>query len=286
MFIMYIGKNERKITLIDFCTYLHTPHPPHTHTHTMDFDGISLLLIEMNQFADFSKNVCIFICLSFQSWSYKEQESELEKKGRTFLRCLKAAAVNVPALSSQREGRNKEKEYETIRPGITSSANNLLYCRNKDMNAHATITGLQLKSGGATKQTHRRLHARSLSVSYSTTIKRQEMLGVGFDEDVRQWKAEVEKDVGKLKSYKEELDHLEHKIAEGHHNFHDTIRWRKVSDDYSKLQLLRHPGFQLVGDNIDFVTKPRHQTSEHGKKDLHYFNFLAVKNKVNFIFLL
>ena len=57
-----------------------------------------------------------------------------------------------------------------------------------------------------------------------------------------------------------------------------------MSTPSSKLQSTRHPGFQLVGDNIDFITKPRHQTSEHGKKNLHYFNFLAVKNKVNVLY--
>ena len=189
--------------------------------------------------------------------------------------------MNIPALSSQREGRKKRKEYAMILPGIMSAAGTLLQCRNKDMIAQATITGLQLKSGGATKQTHRRLHARSLSASYLTTIKRQEMLGVGFDQDVKKWKEEVERDAGNLKRCKEELDHLEHKIGEAQHDFQDTLRWRKVHEEYTRLLSTRHPGFQLVGDNIDFVTKPRHQTSERGKKGLHYFNFLAVKNKVN-----
>ena len=70
-----------------------------------------------------------------------------------------------------------------------SAAGTLLQCRNKDMTAKASIIGLQLKSGGATKQTHHRLHARSLFASYTATITRQEMLGV--DGDIKKWKDDI-----------------------------------------------------------------------------------------------
>ena len=163
-----------------------------------------------------------------------------------------------------------------------SAAGTLLLCRNKDMTAHATITGLQLKSGGATKFTHKRFHARSLSVSYTTTLQKQESLGIGFDEDVRRWKKEMEEDFERRKECQVHVEMLEHKIAEGSHEFSDVLQWRKLKEESRNLEESRHPGFMLVGDNIDFVTKPRHQTSERGKKDLHYFNFFAVKNKVRF----
>ena len=136
--------------------------------------------------------------------------------------------MNVPALTTQREGRKKRKDYASILPGIMSAAGTLLLCRNKDMTAHATITGLQLKSGGATKFTHKRFHARSLSVSYTTTLQKQESLGIGFDEDVRRWKKEMEEDFERRKECQVHVEMLEHKIAEGSHEFSDVLQWEKT----------------------------------------------------------
>ncbi|XP_072027736.1 LOW QUALITY PROTEIN: uncharacterized protein [Amphiura filiformis] len=199
---------------------------------------------------------------SLKNWSFKDQENELQAKAPTFLRGLQAAAVNIPSLTINREGRKRRKDYaSTILPGIMSAAGTLLQCRNKDMIAHATITGLQLKSGGATKLTHMRLQARSL--------------------DVKDWKASVENDTLNLRKMNREIGELEAKINQGVHEFPDFLQRNKLLKEKQTLLSNMHPGYQLVGDNIDFTLNPRHQTTEHGKKNIHYFNFLAVKNKVS-----
>lgn len=43
----------------------------------------------------------------------------------------------------------------------------------------------------------------------------------------------------------------------------------------------QHPGYKLVGDNVDILIKPRHSTISDGNKDLHYYNCMAVKNRVS-----
>ena len=41
------------------------------------------------------------------------------------------------------------------------------------------------------------------------------------------------------------------------------------------------PKFQIIGDNLDVGCKTKHQTVLHKNKDQHYFNLLAVKDKVS-----
>ena len=215
--------------------------------------------------------------VSFQTWSYGAQEDELRKRAPYFLRSLKAAAINPRSI----EGTNKYKDYAAIVPGIMSAAGTLLQCRNKHMAAHATITGLQLKSGGATKQTHNRLHARSMSVSYTTVLEKQVMLGVGFDKEVRRWKEEMEADTSKIRNLKEQISSLEDIVNKEEHDFRQFLELKNLKAQLETATLEQHPGFQLVGDNIDFSVNPRQFTTEKGRTSLHYFNFLAIKNRVS-----
>ena len=40
-------------------------------------------------------------------------------------------------------------------------------------------------------------------------------------------------------------------------------------------------GFKLVGDNLDWKGKPRHQTLDSRGYDFHAFQFMAVKDRIN-----
>lgn len=40
-------------------------------------------------------------------------------------------------------------------------------------------------------------------------------------------------------------------------------------------------GYKLVGDNIDKNIHPRHQTTSHQTKSIHYFHFYGVKDRVD-----
>ena len=218
----------------------------------------------------------IDVCNLLQAWSYTDQEQELKDKAPAFLKSLQAAAVNERSLAH-----TKTKQYATIVPGMMSAAGTLLQCRNNQMVAHATVTGLQLKSGGATKQTHRRLQSRSMSVSYTSVISKQTMLGVGFDKPVLEWKQRMEEDADRISELENQILPLKAKIENQEHDFREFLEHKKLLQQLDSATRNRDPGYQLVGDNIDFSTNPRQFTTESGRKSLHYFNFLAVKNRVS-----
>ena len=43
----------------------------------------------------------------------------------------------------------------------------------------------------------------------------------------------------------------------------------------------KHPGFQIVGDNVDVHVNVRHETMAKKAKDMHWFQIYAVKNRVS-----
>ena len=212
---------------------------------------------------------------SLQAWSYTNQEEELNARAPTFLASLKAAGVNEEALA-----RSKVKSYQTIRPGIMTAAGGLLQCRNSQMTAHATMTGLQLEAGKCTKKTHERLKARSVALASATTKRKQTSLGLDFDKEVKDWKTQIEKEESELRELKIKCQPIRTKIEEGNYTFQDRVNLRKLEETIAEAQACHHPGFKLVGDNIDWNINPRHWTRTAGRRGLHYFNLMAVKNRV------
>lgn len=134
-----------------------------------------------------------------------------------------------------------------------SAAAILFYSRNMFMNAHQTMTGMILKRGAAAKSVFARLYARSLCVSYKTILRKQVEFGNGHDKPVLDWKCQIEA---------------------------ETKR-RTLPTTQPVEQTDQHPGYKLVGDNVDIFIKPRHSTISDGNKDLHYYNCMAVKNRVS-----
>ena len=174
------------------------------------------------------------------------------------LTCLKAAAVN-PRLQTR-----KKKSYETIQPGIMSAAGTLLYLRNRDLNAHQTMTGLTVKQGGGSAKCIKRLHSRGVSVAYETVLHKQVTYGKDYDQTVLQWKKKLEEE------YKTEKE-LQLKIQDGDSG---------AQHDLEELNKSRHPGYMLNGDNVDLRIRPRQSTMMDKTKDLHYYHLLAVENRI------
>ena len=50
--------------------------------------------------------------------------------------------------------------------------------------------------------------------------------------------------------------------------------------DLTQFNITHHPGFQLVGDSVDVRVNVRQMRIGHQNQDLHHFNFLAIKNRV------
>lgn len=121
------------------------------------------------------------------------------------------------------------------------------------MNAHQTMTGMILKRGAAGKAVFKRLHARLLCVSYGTILRKQVEYGTDHDKPVKDWKLQIENEAKET--------HLQ-------------------TEQQSK-QVEQHPGYKLVGDNVDLLIKPRQSTISDGNKDLHYYNVMAVKNRIS-----
>ena len=141
---------------------------------------------------------------------------------------------------------NTNKTYEDILPGIMTVAGTLFYMRSNRMNAHAMLAGLILKRGNADSMSFARLHAKGVCTAYSTVIRKQEQMGKDHDKPVLDWGLQVAADAA-----------------------------NNVPPE------TRHPGFIIVGDNIDFSIKARHMTSTFQRKEFHLFNSLAIKNRVS-----
>ena len=174
------------------------------------------------------------------------------------LTCLKAAAVH-PKLEER-----QKKSYKAIQPGIMMAAGTLLYLRNEHMNAQQTMTALTLKRGGASVKTVSRLKARGMSTAYTTLLNKQESFGKDFDHDVLNWKKRLEDE------YKEEGE-LGTLAKEGN---------SEALHSLASLNKSRHPGYLLNGDNVDLRIKPRQLTMTDGTKDLHYYQLIAIQNRI------
>lgn len=175
-------------------------------------------------------------------------------------------AFNEDALK-----RAKNKSKESVLPGLLSGASMLLNCRNIWMNSHQTLTGLQLKRGGVTKQAVGRLHARGLCTSYSSILSCQVELGIGFDGPVIEWSNQMSVDKKTEAEMKSKAQNL---TAE------ETSDMAEREDKLRQHRETQHPGFKIITDNVDLRISPRQMTMQRGNKDLHYCNAMAVKNKV------
>lgn len=179
-------------------------------------------------------------------------------------------AFNQEALK-----RAKHKSKETELPALLSAASILLRCHTLEMNSHQTLTGLQLKRGGVTKQAITRLHARGLCISYKSILNRQIELGKDFDDPVKLWSTRMSED---KKIEEEKMSTIQSLKTEQAADKEGTLQREEESLQQHRQQ--QHPGFKIITDNVDLRISPRQMTIQHGNKDLHYCNTMAVKNKV------
>lgn len=66
-----------------------------------------------------------------------------------------------------------------------------------------------------------------------------------------------------------------------HHTQHDPEGDSRFEDDSATDQGDQSHFFKLVGDNLDKNIKPRDMRSDHQTESLHFFNTLAVRDRVN-----
>ncbi|XP_072039751.1 uncharacterized protein [Amphiura filiformis] len=211
------------------------------------------------------------------SWSTAAQADELNKRTPTFLTCLEAAGT--PAHLPK----NKVKDADKIQNGLMTAAGVILKTRNNFMNSHQTMISLALRQGGAGEKTFRRLQSIGVCNSYRSTDNKLDELCIDYDLPVRNWQSEMVQDLKKERQIMSQIKNVEAEMVEG--EVEDLLLLEHILDglkkDLENHNKSRHPGYQLVGDNVDMKIHVRQMTVSHQNTDLHHFNHLAVKNRVN-----
>lgn len=205
---------------------------------------------------------------SLAAWSYEKQELELNKDAPTFLTILQAAGTPTDVA------KNKQKTNDVVRGGLMGAAGVVFNTRNKSMIAHQMQTALILKQSGAGEKAFRRLGSRFMCVDLVTANRLLDRMCVGYDLPVRNWAMQMLSDAKEEKRLMSCLAELEGQVLE------DATLITNVQKDLHQFNATRHPGFQLVGDNVDVRVNVRQMRIGHQNQDLHHFNFLAIKNRV------
>ena len=52
-----------------------------------------------------------------------------------------------------------------------------------------------------------------------------------------------------------------------------------IGQEISSLE--KHPGFQIIGDNVDMYVKARHERMNSKAKSMHWFQIYAIKNRIS-----
>ncbi|XP_072021080.1 uncharacterized protein [Amphiura filiformis] len=101
------------------------------------------------------------------------------------------------------------------------------------------------------------------------------MYGKNHDKTVKDWAAQIHLEDVKERELKAEIKEMEET------EFHSPEHLESLKEDLKQHNATRHSGFCITGDNIDLTITPRQVTRQNQKKSLHYFNHMAVKNRVS-----
>ena len=185
---------------------------------------------------------------SLKKWSYAEQYHEMQLMCPTLLSILESATT----LS---KGPN---------PTLLTVAGTIFYCRTNRANSHASLISLILRKSGAKKIAFKRLNAIKICTSYESAIRFHTHLGDAFDQPVKSWQSTV-------------LTHANSNAGNSLlESTKDILRQHLMKKSTPKPPV----GYKLVGDNVDFKVKARHQTLSHQNQDYHMFNTIAVLDRI------
>ena len=119
--------------------------------------------------------------IHLKEFNFDSQYKEASAKAPYTMKIIENIGTNP------RNGRNKLKTKQSLRPSFITSLNILLNCRTWHCNHFQSIIGLILKNGDADKLCINRLNSLALSVSYNTVISKQVQLGKNFLAPVQEW---------------------------------------------------------------------------------------------------
>ena len=192
-----------------------------------------------------------------KSFTWKQFEAELLQRAPILSSVLMCA-------QNQRQQRTKQ-----LMPGTLHVASSMLSLFCQDLNLVKKIVSIAIKRGGAKKRLFKTLSQLNLCVSYRTTARLFQSFGRDFDTNLVSWKKAVEEDVATEKRLQDQISSVTTEVEKG-----------TLTAELNSHRDGMHPGYQFVGDNVDFIVKVRHMSSKHQNKDHHLFQCVSYKNRL------
>ena len=219
---------------------------------------------------------------------------ELASVAPTFYTMLCASTGFQP--ESNEEGSHESHSHIPAYSHMTSAVACLMFYRNQRMSAFQHLVGSILRESGAKKMAFKRLNNMGLCMSSDSVCRKaKEMIGT-FDERVKCWKKSVEKLAGHAvdnegsdsdSSEATNSDSSEATILlddddddDDTGNMGDHTEPRDSQSNEKQPHTSHLPYFQIVGDNIDFEVKAKFMTLSQRNRSLHWFNMVAVDERV------
>ena len=102
-----------------------------------------------------------------------------------------------------------------------------------------------------------------------TTARLFQSICRDFDTNLVSWKKAVEEDVATEKRLQQQISAVTTEVEKG-----------TLTSELNSHRDGIHPGYQFVGDNVDFIVKVRHMFTKHQNKDHHLFKCVSYKNRL------
>ncbi|XP_066924568.1 uncharacterized protein [Clytia hemisphaerica] len=134
----------------------------------------------------------------------------------------------------------------------------------KNSNVVASRNDQMLVSAGASKRSFGWFNKMGLSNCYNTALERNGDMGENFDSEVLGWKKEIEDDYKAILALKKDNDAT----------FEEAKQLRRLTNPAAAL-------FKIVGDNLDFEKRARHQGKNRRNESIHWFHYMAILHRVH-----
>ncbi|XP_066930033.1 uncharacterized protein [Clytia hemisphaerica] len=184
--------------------------------------------------------------------------------------CKKVGAL-CPVLSSALKGAMGGKDRKSGGESASDHATRTL-CYGaifkarypKSSNVVASRNDQLLISAGASKRSFGWFSKMGLSNGYNTALQRNGDFGAKFDTEVQAWKKDIEDDYKVILKLKEDNGVT----------FNEAKQLRRLTNPAAAL-------FKIVGDNLDFEKRTRHQGKNKHNESIHWFHYMAILHRVH-----
>ena len=194
-------------------------------------------------------------------FSWVKVHEELKQKTPRFLRFVQCAA-EMPT------NRRKSDKVAASLPALLSSACKLLSVHDHQLSLMQHMNSIILSKGGCKKVAYTRMNAMNDCTSYKVTLDKMSQIAEEGLDEVKDWAKDCNEDNKKERLLMSDISAA---TPEEKGPLVKTLQEHRQ---------VMHPGYHIVGDNVDFVVKARHQTISLHDKDVHMFQLVANLNRV------